>query len=81
MISTFTADLWSELKNFLNPTDREQAADIVVSMLIDADEDIEDIKKAFRNDELIKNSLLYYIDSDESLDDDEDDSDFDYDNE
>lgn len=81
MISTFTADLWGELKNFLNPVDREQAADILVSMLIDADEDVDDIKKAFRNDELIKNALLYYIDPEESVEDDEDDADLDYDNE
>ena len=76
-ISNFTAELWSELKNFLNPVDREQAADILVSMLVDADEDLEDIKKSFRNDELVKNALHYYMEDEDTIDDEDLDLDHD----
>lgn len=73
MYSEFAAELWNEFKNLINPVDREQAADILVSMLIDHDENIEDVKKAFKGDELIKHSLIYQ--NDEDLDDADDDYD------
>ena len=76
-ISNFTAELWAELKNFLNPVDREQAADILVSMLVDADEDLDVIKKAFRNDELVKNALHYYMEDEDSADDEDSEADYD----
>jgi len=78
MYSNFAAELWSEFKIFLSPVDKEQAAELLVSILIDHDESVEDIKKSFRGDELIKNALLYHVDQDDS-DDDYDDYD-DYDN-
>lgn len=75
MYSEFAAELWNEMKNMLNPIDREQAADTLVSMLIDYDEDINDIKKAFKGDEFIKNALMYH---DNNIDEDEDEDYDDY---
>jgi hypothetical protein len=75
MYSEFAAELWNEFKSLLNPVDKEQAADILVSMLIDNDEHIDDIKKAFKNDELIKHALAFHSDNLDDIDDDYDDDD------
>ena len=71
MYSEFASELWSEMKTLVNTVDKQQAADVLVSLLIDFDEDIEDIKQAFKGDDLVKNALLYHIEED--LEDDEDD--------
>jgi hypothetical protein len=70
MYSEFASELWSEMKTLVNTVDKQQAADVLVSLLIDFDEDIEDIKQAFKGDDLVKNALLYHIEED--LEDDED---------
>jgi hypothetical protein len=76
MYSEFASELWSEIKTLVNTVDKQQAADVLVSLLIDFDENIEDIKQAFKGDELVKNALLYHIEEDiedEYQDEDEDD--------
>ena len=70
MYSEFASELWSEMKTLVNTVDKQQAADVLVSLLIDFDEDIEDSKQAFKGDDLVKNALLYHIEED--LEDDED---------
>jgi hypothetical protein len=79
MYSEFAAELWNEFKSLLNPVDKDQAADMLISMLIDCDENIDDIKKAFKNDELIKNALAFYVDNPDDVDYDEEDDVQDYD--
>jgi hypothetical protein len=65
-------ELWSELKRYMNSVDRADAADTVVSVLIDNDYSAEDIRDAFRGDADIKRSLAEYLDSDKQDDEDED---------
>jgi hypothetical protein len=69
-------DLWNELRRFLSTPDRTEAADAVVSVLIDNDYDAEDIRRAFKGDKEIKQALESYIDDVEE-DTEEDLEDFD----
>ena len=80
MHSNIASEIWGELKRFVNTVDRDEAADTLVSVLIDNDEDPEDIKLAFKGDSDIKRALTAYMDQghDESAED-EDYEDADYD--
>ena len=69
------ADLWSELKRYISVPDREEAADIVVNLLIDNDYDAEDIKTAFKGDNDVKRALQSYLDDTVEEDIDEEDED------
>jgi hypothetical protein len=80
-------ELWSELKRYVNTVDRDEAAETVVSVLIDNDVDPDDIKAVFKSDSDIKRALTEYLrdgeaheddDDDENLHDDEDDEYEDY---
>jgi len=64
--------IWDELKRYINTVDRAEAAENLVSILIDNDCDPDDIKDAFKGDTHIKNALADYIDD---LEDDEEDED------
>ena len=78
MHSNFASELWGELKRFVNTVDRDDAAETLVNVLIDNDEDPEQIKAAFKGDSDIKRALTVYLDQghDESdLDEDEDEFD------
>ena len=57
--------IWDELKRYINTVDRSEAAESLVSILIDNDVDAEDIKSAFATDKDIKNALTHYINNDE----------------
>jgi hypothetical protein len=74
MHSQVTAELWGELRRFVGGADRAEAAEIVVSVLINNDEDPEDIRRAFKGDSDVRQALQEYLDSD-SVDSDEDDAD------
>jgi hypothetical protein len=74
MYSDIASEIWGELKRYVNTVDRAEAADILVSLLIDHDEDAEDIREAFKGDSDIKKALTSYINDDqEDIDEDEDD--------
>jgi hypothetical protein len=75
------SELWNELRRYVNTVDREEAADVVVSLLIDNDYSAEDIKDAFRSDSDIKRALTSYLDNEEEEpeeDDYDEDEDEDY---
>jgi hypothetical protein len=73
---TVANDLWNELRRFLSTTDRAEAADAVVAVLIDNDYDAEDIRQAFKGDKDIKQALESYIDdAEEDVDEDQEDLD------
>ena len=79
MTETVASEIWSELKRYVNTVDRADAAETIVSILIDHDSDIEDIRNAFKGDSDIKRALTVYLDNDkdyaedeEELDEDED---------
>ena len=69
-------EIWDELKRYVNPQDREEAAETLVSVLIDNDVDAADIKSVFKSDSGVKSALASYLKDHEEADEDEE-----YDNE
>ncbi len=71
-------EVWQEVKRYVQQQDRADAADALVSVLIDNDVSPEEIKDTFKGDSEVKRALQSYIDDHQ---DDEDDYDDDYDDE
>lgn len=76
-------EIWDELKRYVNPQDRGDAAETLVSVLIDNDVDAADIKSVFKSDPGVKSALASYlkdhedeIDEDEIDEDEDDDEDY-----
>ena len=67
-------EIWDELKRYVNPQDREEAAETLVSVLIDNDVDAPDIKAVFKSDSEVKSALASYL-KDHAEDEDEEDFD------
>jgi len=67
------SEIWGELKRYINVVDRIDAAENTVSVLIDHDYDVEDIKEAFKGDSDIKKALTAYLDNDKDYAEEEDD--------
>ena len=68
-------EIWNELKRHINVVDRDEAAETLVSVLIDNDVDADDIKATFKTDSAVKAALAHYLKDhqDDEDDDDEDD--------
>ena len=72
-------EVWQELKRYVNGMDRAEAAEALVSVLIDNDVSAEEIKAVFKSDSEVKQALKQYLDDhaeedeDEYEDDEEDD--------
>ena len=79
MSSIVASEVWNELKRYVNTVDRQEAAETLVAVLIDHDEDVEDIRDAFKHDSDVKRALTAYLDNDKSYDDDEIDEEIDED--
>jgi hypothetical protein len=81
MSEQIAAELWGELKRFVNTVDRADAAETVVQILLDNDSDVEDIRSAFKGDSDIKRALTAYLDNDKDYNEDgvEDEQDEDFD--
>jgi hypothetical protein len=79
MSSIVASEVWNELKRYVNTVDRGEAAETLVAVLIDHDEDVEDIRDAFKHDSDVKRALTAYLDNDKSYDDDEIDEEIDED--
>ena len=73
MTETVASEIWSELKRYVNTVDRADAAETIVSILIDHDSDVEDIRDAFKSDSDIKRALTVYLDNDKDYTEDEED--------
>ena len=73
-------EVWQEVKRYVQQQDRADAADALVSVLIDNDVSPEEIKDTFKGDSEVKRALQSYID-DHQDDDDDDYDDDDYDDE
>ena len=71
MTETVASEIWSELKRYVNTVDRADAAETIVSILIDHDSDVEDIRDAFKGDRDIKRALTVYLDNDKDYAEDE----------
>lgn len=80
MSALIAAEIWGELKRYINVVDRVEASEQVVSIMIDNDVDVEEIKDAFKSDTDIKRALTSYLDNDKdySDEDEEDPEDEDY---
>lgn len=76
-------EIWDELKRYVNSVDKDDAAETLVSVLIDNDCDADDIKSIFKSDSAVKAALAHYLKDhqEEEEDDDEDEEDFEYDDE
>ena len=79
-------EIWTELRRYVNTVDRSEAAETLVSVLIDNDVAANEIKETFKNDNEVKRALTSYLkdhadeedEDDEDLHDDEDDDYKDY---
>jgi hypothetical protein len=66
-------EVWQEIKRYVNGMDRAEAAEALVSVLIDNDISAEEIKSAFKTDSEVKQALKQYLDDHAEDDDEEDD--------
>lgn len=79
MSEQIAAEIWGELKRYVNTVDRAEAAETVVQILMDNDSDVEDIREAFSGDRDIKAALTSYLDNDNDYVEEEEEEDEDYD--
>jgi hypothetical protein len=83
MSADLSQEIWDELKRYVNPQDRDEAAETLVSVLIDNDVSADEIKSTFKSDSEVKRALTSYLkdhEEDEEIDeyDEEDEEDEDY---
>lgn len=64
------SEIWSELKTYITTIDRGNAAETVVSILVDNDYDSTDIRSAFKGDSDIIKALGVYSEGDDGDGDD-----------
>jgi len=73
------AEIWAEVKRYVNSVDRLEAAETLVTVLIDNDVSAEEIKNSFKGDGDVKRALTEYLKEEEDLEEeDEDDYDDEY---
>jgi hypothetical protein len=82
MPTEISQEIWNELKRYINPQDRTEAAETLVSVLIDNDVPADEIKNTFKTDSEVKRALTSYLkdhEEDEEIEDEyNDDEDEDY---
>ena len=61
MTVDLASEIWNELKRYVNTVDRNEAAEVLVSVLVDNDCDPDDIRVAFKCDSDVKTALAAYI--------------------
>lgn len=67
-------EVWQELKRHISTTDRPEAAENLINILIDNDYDADQIRNAFKGDNDIKRALQSFLDdAEEDLDEEEED--------
>ena len=77
---SMATEVWDALRTHIDPTERSDAADSLVNLLVDSGYDAEEIKDSFRGDKEINGALKYYREQheteeeyDEEYEEDEDD--------
>jgi hypothetical protein len=65
-------EIWNEIKRYVNPQDRNEAAETLISVLIDNDVAADEIKETFKSDSEVKRALTSYL-KDHEEEEDEDD--------
>jgi hypothetical protein len=77
-----SSEIWNELKRYVNTVDRQEAAEVLVSVLVDNDVDPDDIREIYKGDKDVKAALAAYIkdldDEPEEEEDDDDDNESEY---
>jgi hypothetical protein len=68
-------EIWDELKRYVNTVDRSEAAETLVSVLIDNDVDADEIKETFKSDSEVKRALTHYLKDHEEEEEDEEEED------
>jgi len=82
MSVALTKEIWDELRRYVNTVDRAEAAETLVSVLIDNDAAADEIKEVFKTDSEIKRALASYLkdhaeeDEEDYEDEDEDEDDY-----
>ena len=54
-------EIWDEIKRYVNTVDRDEAAETLVSVLIDNDVAADEIKETFKSDSEVKRALAHYL--------------------
>jgi hypothetical protein len=72
-------EIWSELKRYVNTVDRDDAAETLVSVLIDNDVGADEIKAVFKSDSDVKKALASYLRDHDEIEEEIDDEDYDED--
>jgi hypothetical protein len=72
-------EIWSELKRYVNTVDRDEAAETLVSVLIDNDVSADEIKAVFKSDSDVKKALTSYLRDHDEVEEEIDDEDSDQD--
>jgi hypothetical protein len=83
MTVDLASEIWGELKRYVHDVDRNEAAEVLVSVLVDNDCAPDDIRAAFKGDADVKTALTSYIrdlddEPEEEEYEDEDDLDSEY---
>jgi hypothetical protein len=72
-------EIWDEVKRYVNTVDRNEAAETLVSVLIDNDIDADDVRSTFKTDAEVKRALASYLKDHEDVNDEDEDEDEDED--
>ena len=67
-------EIWDEIKRYVNTVDRSEAAETLISVLIDNDVAADEIRDTFKGDAEVRRALTSYL-KDHSDEDEEDDED------
>lgn len=69
-------EVWQELKRHISTTDRAEAADSLVNVLVDNDYHADQIRDAFKGDNDVKRALQSFLDdAEEDLEEEDEDDD------
>lgn len=78
MSVNLASEVWAELRRYVNPQDRDEAAETLVAVLIDNDIGADEIKTTFKNDSEVKKAVTSYLKDHEEVDEEEDYEEDDY---
>jgi hypothetical protein len=77
-----TSEVWIELKRYINTVDRADAAEALISILVENNVDADEIRQAFKGDSDVKRALVEYLrdghQDEEDVDEEEEYDDHDY---
>lgn len=72
MSLSFVAEVWDVLRTHVDLSERSEAADSLINLLIDNNYEATEIKEAFRGDKEIATALKFYAEQHETEEDYED---------